>query len=83
MTDTQDDPRTSDPLARRVEIFTGAGRRRSWSAEDKARIVAESTASGANVPTDSTHRWMKHRAQVTTGNSVKAVATGLPAERPA
>jgi len=51
MTDTQDDPRTSDPPARRVEIFTGAGRRRSWSAEDKARIVAESTASGANVST--------------------------------
>jgi transposase len=49
MTDTQDDPRTSDTPARRVEIFTGSGRRRSWSAEDKARIVAESTAPGANV----------------------------------
>lgn len=28
--------------ARRLEIFTGAGRRRAWSAEQKAAIVAES-----------------------------------------
>jgi transposase len=34
---------------RRLEIFTGAGRRRSWSAENKARIVAESQAAGASV----------------------------------
>lgn len=27
---------------RRIEVFTGAGHRRAWSAEDKARIVAES-----------------------------------------
>jgi transposase len=27
---------------RRIEVFTGTGRRRSWSCEDKARIVAES-----------------------------------------
>jgi transposase len=37
----------SEP-ARRLEIFTGAGRRRSWSAEQKARIVAESL-SGESV----------------------------------
>ena len=35
--------------ARRVEIFTGAGRRRSWSAEQKASIVAESVAGGETV----------------------------------
>lgn len=34
---------------RRLEIFTGAGRRRSWSAEAKARIVAESQTAGASV----------------------------------
>ena len=28
--------------ARRLEIFTGAGRRREWPPEEKARIVAES-----------------------------------------
>ena len=27
---------------RRIEVFTGTGRRRTWSIEDKARIVAES-----------------------------------------
>jgi transposase len=27
--------------ARRLEVFTGAGRRRSFSDEDKARIVAD------------------------------------------
>jgi transposase len=34
----------SMPVARRLEVFTGAGRRRRWSPEEKARIVAESYA---------------------------------------
>jgi transposase len=34
---------------RRLEVFTGAGRRRNWPAEQKARIVAESYASGETV----------------------------------
>jgi transposase len=34
---------------RRIEVFTGSGRRRVWSAEEKARIVAESLASEASV----------------------------------
>ncbi len=38
-----------DASARRVEIFTGAGRRRTWSADEKAAIVAESRESGARV----------------------------------
>jgi transposase len=38
-----------DEPARRFEIFTGAGRRRDWSAEDKARIVAESFEAGTTV----------------------------------
>ena len=33
----------------RLEIFTGAGRRRTWPAEAKARIVAESHAPGATA----------------------------------
>jgi len=33
----------------RVEIRESAGRRRRWSAEEKARIVAASFAPGANV----------------------------------
>jgi transposase len=35
--------------ARRLEIFTGAGRRRRWSAEAKAQIVAQSYAGGTTV----------------------------------
>ena len=34
---------------RRLEVFTGAGRRRKWHHEDKARIVAEIVASGDSV----------------------------------
>src|SRR3954464_2501990 len=33
----------------RLGIFTGAGRRRTWPAEVKARIVAESLALGATA----------------------------------
>ena len=34
---------------RRVEVITGALRRRHWSVAEKARIVAESAQAGANV----------------------------------
>jgi transposase len=34
---------------RRLEVFTGAGRRRNWPAEQKARIVAASYESGERV----------------------------------
>jgi transposase len=34
---------------RRLEVFTGAGRRRTWSSEEKAAIVAESYAGGETV----------------------------------
>jgi transposase len=33
----------------RLEVFSGAGRRRSWSAELKERIVAESYAPGSSL----------------------------------
>ena len=49
MSDTElmDKPKAAP--ARRLEVFTGAGRRRSWTAEQKARIVAETYADGATV----------------------------------
>jgi len=34
---------------RRLEIFTGSGRRREWPPEEKARIVAESYEAGETV----------------------------------
>jgi transposase len=35
--------------ARRIEVFTGAGRRREWSVEQKAAILAESYAGTSSV----------------------------------
>ncbi|PZR51902.1 MAG: hypothetical protein DI537_55960, partial [Stutzerimonas stutzeri] len=40
---------SDDEPVRRFEIFTGTGRRRDWSDDDKARIVAESYEPGATV----------------------------------
>ena len=34
---------------RRIEVFTGPGRRRSWSGEEKAAIIAESYGAGETV----------------------------------
>jgi transposase len=34
---------------RRIEVITGQRRRRQWTAEEKARIVAESFEEGANI----------------------------------
>jgi transposase-like protein len=34
---------------RRIEVFTGAGRRRSWSVAEKAAIIAESYGAGDTV----------------------------------
>ena len=38
----------SEPV-RRLEVFTGAGRRRRWSREQKAQIIAESYTGGESV----------------------------------
>lgn len=41
---------TFEPIGvRRLEVITGVGGRRSWSRQDKGRIVAESFARSANV----------------------------------
>jgi transposase len=48
---------------RRVEILTGPGRRRRWSAEEKARIVAETLEAGARVA-DVARRWQLCPQQV-------------------
>jgi transposase len=34
---------------RRLEVFTGAGRRRVWSSEEKAAIIAETCVEGETV----------------------------------
>jgi transposase len=49
--DHSDDTKEVSAAARlrRIEVITGAERRRKWSAEEKAEIVAESLAEGAVV----------------------------------
>jgi transposase-like protein len=51
MSDTEllPEPKREPEPVRRLEVFTGAGRRRRWTAEQKARIVAESYESGETV----------------------------------
>ncbi|HTP48533.1 MAG TPA: transposase [Casimicrobiaceae bacterium] len=49
MSDTELLPKSRPEPVRRLEVFTGAGRRRTWSAEQKAEIVAESYGSGESV----------------------------------
>jgi transposase len=48
---------------RRVEVLTGPARRRRWSAEDKARIVAETLVPGACV-SEVARRWQISSQQV-------------------
>lgn len=48
---------------RRVEVLTGPGRRRRWSSEAKARIVAEALAPGA-VVANVARRWQVCPQQV-------------------
>ncbi|WP_090571697.1 transposase [Belnapia rosea] len=47
MVDISDDAK--DGGYRRVEVLTAPGRRRKWSDDDKARIVAETLEPGAVV----------------------------------
>jgi transposase len=42
-------PKSKPEPVRRLEVFTGAGRRRTWTVEQKAQIVAESYESGEKV----------------------------------
>ena len=60
MFDVNDDAKSE---YRRVEILTGPGRRRRWSAEEKARIVAETLVSGARV-SEVARRWQVCSQQV-------------------
>ena len=49
VSDTELLPKSKPELVQRLEVFTGSGRRRTWNAEQKARIVAESYESGDPV----------------------------------
>ena len=49
MSDTELLPQPKPEPVRRLEVFTGSGRRRAWTTEQKARIVAESYEGGETV----------------------------------
>jgi transposase len=49
VSDTELLTKSKPEAVQRLEVFTGAGRRRSWTAEQKTRIVAESYESGEPV----------------------------------
>ena len=49
MSDTELLPKSKPEAVRRLEVFTGSGRRRTWTLAQKAEIVAESYESGDKV----------------------------------
>ena len=49
MSDTELLHKSKPEPVRRLEVFTGAGRRRAWTAEQKAEILAESYEGGEKV----------------------------------
>jgi transposase len=49
VSDTELLPKSKPEPVRRVEVFTGTGRRRAWAADEKARIIADSYAGGETV----------------------------------
>jgi transposase len=48
---------------RRIELLTGPGRRRRWSAEEKARVIQETLEPGARV-SEVARRWQVCPQQV-------------------
>jgi transposase len=49
VSDTELLPKSKPEPVRRLEVFTGTGRRRAWTEEQKAQILAESRESGETV----------------------------------
>jgi transposase len=60
MFDVNDDAKVG---FRRIEILTGPGRRRRWSAEEKARVVEETLLPGVRV-SEVARRWQVCPQQV-------------------
>jgi transposase len=49
VSDTELLHKSKPEAVQRIEVFTGTGRRRAWTAEQKAQVVAESYAEGEKV----------------------------------
>ncbi|MEO7026896.1 MAG: transposase [Caulobacteraceae bacterium] len=64
------------PAARRIEVFTGVGRRRRWTAEAKAGIVAESYATSVGETADR-HALCKNQLFAWRRDARRAAAGGV------
>ena len=62
---------------RRLEMLTGPGRRRKWSDDDKAKVVAETLEPGA-VVAEVARRWQICPQQVFTWRREMRVGIGAP-----
>jgi transposase len=65
---------------RRLEVITGVGGRRSWSRDDKARIVAESLAARANVSAVARRYGLRPQQVYAWRRLARTGALALPAE---
>ncbi len=79
MVDVKDDAKGGG--FRRVEVLTGPGRRRKWSDDDKARIVAETLAPGA-VVSEVARRWQVCPQQVFGWRRGMRLGTAVTATEP-
>ncbi|GJE14798.1 hypothetical protein FOHLNKBM_5873 [Methylobacterium longum] len=70
----------SEPI-RRLELFTGAGRRRTWSDEEKAAIVAESDGPGTSISAVARRHGLS-ASQLFTWRRLVRQAGGHDGERP-
>jgi transposase len=72
------DARQEGGSYRRIEVITGQRRRRQWTVEEKARIVAESFEEGANI-SEVARRHGVVRGLLTVWRHKFAAAAGLQA----
>src|SRR6266516_5982442 len=78
MADAMLDARQDGGSYRRIEVITGQRRRRRWTAQEKARIVAESFEEGANI-SEVARRNGVVRGLLTVWRQTLAAAAGLNA----
>ena len=78
MADAMLDARQEGGSYRWIEVITGQRRRRQWTAEEKARIVAESFEEGANI-SEVARRHGVVRGLLTVWRHKFATAAGLQA----
>lgn len=79
MSDTEAKHMSETGVARRLEIFTGAGRRRRWLPEAKAGIVAESYAGGTTVSAVARRHGLTVQQLFTWRRQWRRAATGVEA----